>query len=192
MAYLTTPFTFAKVEVANNNGGATHPIADLSEIQPLIKENEAAAAAGARHSYFITLSRNGYEFSAEYDSAADMEIAVNKQKDRASESFVVVVAKLVYMKSTRAFKVKSLSVMLTAEDVLLTPDEISAQLEGVLAELRSVRAIAPSVQKGTAKATCRIVGSPQSAETAAGKKQFAAYKAAAKAQIVAFDMLAKL
>lgn len=191
MAYLTTPFTYAKVEVANLNGGATHPIADLAEIQPLITQNEATCG-GARHSYFVTLARNGYQFSAEYESVANLEVSVNKQNDRASESFVVVVAKLAYMKSTRAFKVKNLSVMLTAENVLLTPDEISAQLEGTLAELRSVRAIAPCIQKGTVKPTCRVIGTPDSAQTAAGKKQFAAYKAAAKAQMDAFDMLAKL
>jgi|APGre2960657373_1045057.scaffolds.fasta_scaffold51120_2 hypothetical protein len=186
MAYLTTPFTYATVDVTDQNGSAKHSIADISELHSLLHTPD-------QKYYYITFARNGYEFNSEYTSLSEMVVSVSKQDDGGGlKSFLAVVAKFTYLKSSGAFKVKKLAIILTAEDVLLTPAEISAQLEGTLAELRTVRLIAPCVSNGSVKQTCRIIGSPQSAETAAGKKQFAAYKAAATAQIAAFNMLSQL
>lgn len=135
---------------------------------------------------------DGYELTVSYN-LYDAEV----HTDASFKAGVSAFAKCVYKQATCEYNLKTLNLFFNAEEdaeELPSAPEIAVQLEHVLAQFRLIREITPGFVKDAyaVKPTYKIVGAPPDSDTGAGKKRFAAYKAAAKAQIVAFNMLAKL
>jgi hypothetical protein len=180
---MALPFASAKMTVYSLGDRAEHLINEISEIRPII------AACNTLLGYDIALTRNGYEFSAEYSAPFEMEISV-VPKDQSAPN-IAVVAKCTYKYLTDTISVKKMAIILNVENDQLAPDEISSQMDRVIAELRSVYALAAVFNKKI-KPTYKIIGCPSSVKNTAEKRQFAAYKAAAKGQMEARDIIALL
>ena len=203
-AYDAAPF--AKLELYYPDtvtGPVKHIIESRPALQELVssvlykKDSDADADAVRSVPTYTNLNMvlpwsDGYELTASFN-LYDAEI----HTDASFKAGVSAFAKCVYKQATCEYNLKTLTLFFNAEEdaeELPSGPEIVVQLEHVLAQFRLIREITPGFVKDayTVKPTYKIVGAPPDADTAAGKKRFTAYKTAAKAQMVAFNMLGKL